>query len=46
VTQRSEDKRQRPWNNLLRWLYNTLIAASASDLQGLRRRQLPAASVA
>jgi len=46
VTQRSEDKRQMPWNDLLRWVYNTFIAASASDLQGLRRRQLPAASVA
>jgi len=46
VTQRSEDKRQMPWNDLLRWVYNTFIAATASDLQGLRRRQLPAASVA
>jgi hypothetical protein len=40
VTQRSEDKRQMPWRDLLRWVYNTLIAATASDLDGLRGRAM------
>ena len=46
VTQRSEENRQMPWKDLMRWVYNTLIAATASDLDGLRCRRLPATSVA
>ncbi len=40
VTQRSEDKRQTPWKDLLRWVYNTLIAATAADVDALRPRLL------
>ena len=40
VTQRSEQNRQTPWKDLLRWVYNTLIAATASDLDGLRGRAM------
>jgi predicted transposase YbfD/YdcC len=44
LTQRSEENRQMPWKDLMRWVYNTLIAATASDLDGLRPRKLLAAS--
>jgi len=43
VTQRSEERRQTPWKDVLRWIYLLLIAATDKDLQGLRPR---AASVA
>jgi hypothetical protein len=46
VTQRSEQRRQTPWKDLMRWVYNTLIAARAADLTGLRPRKGLAASVA
>lgn len=46
VTQRSEENRQLPWKDLMRWVYNTLIAATAADLDGLRCRRLPATGVA
>lgn len=36
VTQRSDDRRQTPWTDLLRWFYNTLICAQAADLDRLR----------
>jgi hypothetical protein len=39
VTQRSEEKRQTPWKDLLRWMYNALIGAREEDLAGLRPRQ-------
>ena len=32
VTQRSEDRRQTPWRDLLRWVYNALIAATNAHL--------------
>ncbi|RMH45870.1 MAG: ISAs1 family transposase [Alphaproteobacteria bacterium] len=35
VTQRSHERRKTPWKTLLRWVYNTLIAASADDIAGL-----------
>jgi len=38
VTQRGELHRQRPWRDLMRWVYNTLIAAQARDTAGLRSR--------
>ncbi len=38
VTQRSEENRMTPWKNILRWVYNTMIAASEADLSGLRKR--------
>jgi predicted transposase YbfD/YdcC len=38
VTQRSEEKRGTPWKDILRWVYNALIAAQETDLAGLRRR--------
>ena len=38
VTQRSEEKRMTQWKDLLRWVYNTLIAAQETDLAGLRER--------
>jgi hypothetical protein len=39
VTQRSEERRLTPWKDLMRWVYNTLIAANAGDLAGLRSRK-------
>jgi predicted transposase YbfD/YdcC len=36
VTQRSEENRLMPWKDLLRWVYNTVIAAQGIDLIGLR----------
>lgn len=36
VTQRSEERRATPWKTLLRWSYNTLIAARSRDLTGMR----------
>ena len=39
VTQRSEENRIAPWKDILRWVYNTLIAATESDLVGLRERK-------
>jgi len=38
VTQRSEENRGTPWKDILRWVYNTLIAAQETDLNGLRER--------
>ena len=38
VTQRDEAKRQTPWREVIGWFYDTLIAASESDLAGLRPR--------
>jgi hypothetical protein len=43
VTQRSDDRRQTPWKDILRWFYNLLIAATDADLDGLRPRTQPAA---
>jgi len=45
VTQRSEEKRQAPWKDILRWVYNTLIAARETDLAGLRERTAVAAEI-
>ncbi len=39
VTQRSEENRMAPWRDVLRWAYNTLIAANDADLAGLRQRK-------
>jgi hypothetical protein len=38
VTLRSEQKRQMPWKDLLRRVYNTLIAAADEHTAGLRER--------
>lgn len=38
VTQRSEDKRQTPWKDVIRWVWITLVASTDQDLQGLRAR--------
>lgn len=40
VTQRGELQRQTPWRDLMRWIYNTLIAAQASHTAGLRPRNM------
>jgi len=40
VTQRSEENRLTPWKDILRWVYNTLIAATEHDLTGLRERKV------
>jgi hypothetical protein len=45
VTQRSEDHRQTPWKTVIRWVYNMLIAAQPSDLEGLRARKMARAGV-
>jgi hypothetical protein len=42
VTQRSEEKRQTPWRDILRWFYNTMIVATEAHLEGLRPRSVPA----
>lgn len=39
VTQRGEEQRMTPWKDILRWVYNTLIAAQETDLAGLRERR-------
>jgi hypothetical protein len=38
VTQRSEERRQTPWKDIVRWFYNTLIAATEADVAALRTR--------
>jgi hypothetical protein len=38
VTQRSDERRQTPWKDLVRWFYNALIAATAADVAALRPR--------
>ena len=42
VTQRSDERRATPWKDILRWFYNTLIAATDADLAGLRTRKVAA----
>jgi hypothetical protein len=46
VTQRSEERRQMPWKDLMRRVYNTLIAATDADTTALRPRRALTASVA
>jgi hypothetical protein len=46
VTQRSEQKRQMPWKDLMRRVYNTLIAATDAETAALRPRKALVASVA
>jgi hypothetical protein len=45
VTQRSGEKRQAPWRDVIRSVYNVLIAARAEEVTGLRPRMLTAALV-
>ena len=45
VTQRSEEKRATAWKDLLRFVYNAVIAASAQDILGLRERKIVPAFV-
>ena len=37
VSLRSDDNRVVPWKRLMRWLYDTLIAASETALSNLRK---------
>jgi hypothetical protein len=46
VTQRSEDRRATPWRDVVRWFYNTIIAATEADLSQLRARKGTAAALA
>ena len=46
VTQRSDERRQMPCKDLMRWLYNTLVAAQPDDVAGLRTRLIEADRVA
>ena len=39
VSQRSEDRRQTPWKDIIRWMYNALMCARDEDLRGMRTRQ-------
>jgi predicted transposase YbfD/YdcC len=39
VTQRSEDRRQTPWKDLVRWLYQALFSATSAEIDGLRARE-------
>lgn len=41
VTQRGDEQRQTPWRDVMRWIYNTLIAAREDHLAGLRPRLVP-----
>ena len=43
VTQRCEERRLTPWKDLLRWVYNTVISATAQHTAGLRTRKAVAA---
>lgn len=45
VTQRSEEKRMTPWKDILRWVYNTMIAASEADLLDLCKRTATIAEI-
>lgn len=38
VTQRSEERRRTPWRDVVRWLYQAVIAATDEDVNGLRAR--------
>jgi hypothetical protein len=46
VTQRSDARRLTPWKDLVRWFYNTLIAATAADVAHLRPRAGAVAALA
>lgn len=39
VTQRSEERRQTPWRDIVRWLYQAVIAATNDEVDGLRARE-------
>jgi hypothetical protein len=39
VTQRSDERRQTPWRDIVRWLYQAVIAATDGDLDDLRPRR-------
>lgn len=43
VTQRSEERRQTPWRDVVRWFYNALIAATDAQVEHLRPRRLDVA---
>jgi hypothetical protein len=43
VTQRAQERRQTPWRDLVRWLYQAVIAATNEDVDGLRAREASAA---
>jgi hypothetical protein len=45
VTLRSEERRATPWRDLMRWLYNALISATAEQVASLRPRQVDAAAI-
>ena len=40
VTQRSDERRQSPWRDIVRWLYQAVIAATDGDLDDLRPRRI------
>lgn len=42
VTQRSEERRRTPWRDIVRWLYQAVIAATNEDVYGLRVREASA----
>ncbi|MBI3183803.1 MAG: hypothetical protein HYZ28_16825 [Myxococcales bacterium] len=42
VTQRSEERRQTPWRDIVRWLYQAVSAATQEDVAGLRAREASA----
>ena len=42
VTQRSEERRQTQWRDIVRWLYQAVIAATDEDVDGLRARETSA----
>jgi hypothetical protein len=42
VTQRSEERRQTPWRDIVRWLYQAVIAATSDEVAGFRAREASA----
>jgi hypothetical protein len=41
VSQRAGHRRQTPWKNVMRWLYNALISVDESQISTLRQRPQP-----
>lgn len=46
VTLRSEERRDIPWKDLMRWFYNAVIAATEEQLENLRARRVVDAFIA
>lgn len=45
VTQRSEDRRQTPWKDMMRWMMQAVILLNQQDVASLRKRKVALAQV-